>query len=66
MICPQCKQRPGTEIWAGEGGSLAYVHGAYTYWCKSCVLTAQLAYARERAADIPRLEAALAAVSPNP
>ena len=54
--CSNCHERPATEFWVGEGGSLAYVHGQYESWCKPCVLQAQLDYAKERAGAIPDLE----------
>lgn len=62
-LCPKCEQRPGTEIWVGEGGTLAYVHGFHAYWCKPCVVTEQLAYARKSAARIPELESELARIT---
>lgn len=59
--CRQCFTRPATELWVGAGGSLAVISGAYQYFCKRCVLEKQLAYAREIAAQVGALEAALAA-----
>ena len=56
-ICAKCRTRPGTEFWTE--GSIAFVHGAYQRWCKVCVLSTQLEFARELAAQIPALEAEL-------
>lgn len=59
-LCNNCKQRPATEIWVGDGGVLAYAHGAYQHWCLRCVLEAQLEHARKLATSIPELESKLA------
>ncbi len=59
-MCANCKQRPGTKKWVGEGGALALSHGFYAMWCEVCVLTAQLEHARSRVAEIPKMEARLA------
>ncbi len=61
--CANCHQRPATELWIGEGGTLALVHGHYEFWCKFCCLQFALNYARERAAAIPELERELAALN---
>ena len=53
--CQNCLERPATEVWSPEG-TVAALHGLYQYWCKRCVLTEQLAYARKIAANIPQLE----------
>lgn len=58
--CRNCHARPGTELWVGEGGVLAYVHGPGVYWCRVCVLKVQLKHARKRAAEIPAMERELA------
>ena len=58
--CQNCLIRPATLTWGGEGGTLALVHGMSVRWCEYCVTEAQLAYARERAAAIPDLEAKFA------
>ena len=63
--CENCGIRPGTVQWVGEGGMLAVTHGWYSMWCERCVLEAQLAYARRRAAEIPELTKKLAALAPN-
>jgi hypothetical protein len=60
MTCAHCQTREGTEVWADDGGALAYVHGFTQAWCKHCVLEAQLAYCRQMAARIPTLEVELA------
>lgn len=54
-LCAKCQHRPGTEIWVGEGGTLAYVHGMYSRWCRRCVIEAQLEHAKTIAATIPAL-----------
>lgn len=59
-LCANCKSRPATMNWSESGSGLDFVHGNYTRWCDHCAVTRQLAFARERAADIPRLEARLA------
>lgn len=59
--CQHCNERPATQTWVGEGGAFAYVHGAYQFWCKVCVLTAQLEHARKMAESIPAIEQELAA-----
>lgn len=58
-ICRNCGQREATIKWVGDGGSLGFVHGHWVPWCERCMVEAQLRYARERAADIPDLEARL-------
>jgi hypothetical protein len=59
-LCRNCEERPATENWVGEGGIMAYAHGAYTRWCKRCCLEGALKHCRESAARIPELEAQLA------
>lgn len=54
--CANCQQRLGTEIWAGDGGLMGYIHGAYAMWCEVCVVESQLEHARIVAATIPELE----------
>lgn len=58
--CPSCNERPATGIWVGDGGVMAYFHGAYTYWCEPCMLTAQIEHCKEAAERLPELEARLA------
>lgn len=55
MKCQKCGQREGTETWA-PSGVIGWVHGAYSTWCKRCVVEAQLEHARTAAANIPLLE----------
>jgi hypothetical protein len=57
--CRNCRQRPGTLLWVASGGAFAMAHGAGVYWCRVCVVTAQLEHARSMAASIPNLEAQL-------
>lgn len=59
-ICENCGTRPGDCLWVGDGGTLAVAHGLGAWWCNRCIVEAQLKYANERAADIPRLERKLA------
>lgn len=42
--------------WVGNGGAMDLVHGGYTWWCKCCMIDAQLEHAKARAAEIPELE----------
>ncbi len=59
--CANCfKHNNNGQPWVGEGGTMAYVHGAYTYWCNCCILKAQVKYARQSARQLPRLEKKLA------
>jgi hypothetical protein len=55
-LCQNCGQRPATENWTSEGGSIAFVHGFYQRWCKVCCLQKQLERAHEMTAHIPELE----------
>jgi hypothetical protein len=54
VLCQNCGRREGTEIWSE--GSIAYVHGIFTMWCKRCTVEKQLAFAQEAAARIPDLQ----------
>jgi hypothetical protein len=56
MMCQKCGEHPGTECWVGEGGILTWAHGISQQWCRVCVVTAQLDYARKAAENIPDLE----------
>ena len=58
-LCANCKIRPATLDWVGEGGTLAYVHGMSVRWCERCAVEAQLAYAEKLASEIPVLRARL-------
>ena len=58
--CQNCGKRPGTTKWVGEGGTMALIHGMYSWWCGICCVEAQLDYARKQAALIPEREAELA------
>jgi len=57
--CASCQERPATLWWVGDGGTLAITHGMKVPWCERCCVSAQLKHARERAAEIPALEAKL-------
>lgn len=61
--CQKCGQRQATQVWIGEGGTLAFVHGQYQLWCDLCVVQVQLEYARESAKRIPELEKKLEELS---
>ena len=63
-ICTNCKIRPASLVWAGDGGIIGVIHGAYTYWCERCSVIEQLDYARKAAARIPELEKKLAELAP--
>ena len=54
--CDNCKLHPATCTWVGDGGVLAWTHGFRQRWCDCCALKAQLNHARDRAAEIPKLE----------
>ena len=58
LACSNCGTRPAV-LWWSEG-PVAAVHGCVAPWCDRCSTEAQLKFARERAADIPRLEQRLA------
>lgn len=54
-LCGNCHERQGTEPWVGEGGTLAYVHGMFSMWCKRCTLKAQIEHSEACAARLPAL-----------
>jgi hypothetical protein len=54
MKCQKCKVREGTETYVDD--MMSFVHGWSQQWCNYCVITTQLAYAREQAERIPILE----------
>lgn len=54
--CDNCKVRPATQWWCGDGGIMGFIHGARWPWCMICITEEQLKHARERAAEIPALE----------
>ena len=60
MKCANCKKRKATLKWIGDGGSLAIAHGLASDWCEVCALEAQLKHAKERAAEILKMEKKLA------
>jgi hypothetical protein len=61
-ICAHCKTRPATTVWVGDGGVMAFIHGAGEDWCRRCVLEAQLAHAQAMEQQIPVLRRELAAI----
>jgi hypothetical protein len=54
--CTNCGKHPASTRWVGEGSTLDYLHGSYSWWCSCCAVGAQLAFARKLARRIPRLE----------
>ena len=64
--CRNCHARPATVRWLGEGGSVAFAHGLYQWWCERCAVEAQLEHARKQATRVAELEARLAALSETP
>lgn len=54
-LCEQCGKRPGTQMWVGTEGTLAYTHGFYQLWCERCCTEAQIVYAVRRALSLPIL-----------
>lgn len=58
VTCGNCGKRPASVWWTE--GTVAAIHGMVAAWCDHCATTAQIKFARERAADIPRLEQRLA------
>ncbi len=58
--CARCNSTEGTEKWVGDSVGLAFAHGAYEFWCKRCVVMAQLEHANQSVQRIPELEAELA------
>lgn len=59
VLCANCGEREGWTRW---GDMLAITHGMAPMWCELCAVTAQLEYAKERAATIPALESRLEAL----
>jgi hypothetical protein len=57
--CVNCKERPATLDWVGDGGVLAYTHGMSVRWCEVCATRAQLEHAQAAAQRIPELETKL-------
>lgn len=61
--CQKCGLRDGTEIWTGEGGTMAYIHGNYQKWCEQCCVVEQIRYCEEAAARLPELRLRLLAMT---
>ena len=55
MKCQHCHKRKATIKWVGEGGMLAFLHGAYEMWCNRCCDEAQLAFAKKHKDDYKKL-----------
>jgi RNA polymerase subunit RPABC4/transcription elongation factor Spt4 len=55
--CGRCGENDATVHW---GDVLALTHGAGEWWCERCAVEEQVKHARERAAQLPKLEARLA------
>lgn len=63
--CEHCYVHEATDRFAYEGGGgLALVHGAFQFWCRCCVLKAQVEHAEKAAARLEALRAELAAACP--
>jgi len=58
MICQHCGARPGTDTWC-ETGVFGHIHGLSQQWCRVCVLSAQIANAKARCAELDTLVATL-------
>lgn len=55
-VCRHCKKRPATMDWVGHGGYAAIGRAGWmTRWCDICALEAQITFAEERAAEIPKM-----------
>ncbi|HXJ92646.1 MAG TPA: hypothetical protein VMT20_07160 [Terriglobia bacterium] len=60
-LCENCRVREATNRFGEDLSAIDWVHGNYgSPWCEVCILERQLEYARERAAEVPGLEAKLA------
>ncbi len=58
-ICNKCNKREATMRWADDA-TAAMLGGIWiSYVCEICALEAQIEHARERAAEIPGMEAKL-------
>lgn len=55
LTCLNCKKRPASK-WFSDNPSMAVRTGIASPWCERCVIEKQLEYAREHAAEIPKLE----------
>ena len=66
-VCENCGKEPSTENWGGENDSVSLARNPRLTqrWCKRCVLTAQIAYAK-KLTPISELERQLAALRPDP
>lgn len=42
--------------WVNNGNTMNLVHGVYTWWCRCCMIDAQLEHAKLKAVQIPQLE----------
>jgi len=59
IICEHCHKRKGTVRWVGDTGVMGWIHGMSQWWCKRCVLEAQIKYAEEHKDDLKNLQAEL-------
>lgn len=58
--CSRCGSRDASVRFSESLSAMDMAHGMYgDPWCRVCVAERQLEYARERAAEIPELEATL-------
>jgi hypothetical protein len=56
--------QPATQRWSMS--SMEFARGYYSWRCERCCLVDQLAHARERAKEIPIMEARLAELGATP
>lgn len=52
-LCTHCMRYKATDRWASD--ATAAIHGWTAWWCKRCVLRAQIEAAEEMAARLPDL-----------
>lgn len=57
-LCQKCLWRPATELFAE--GDLELSHSWFYFYCERCVVTSQIAYAKEIASRLPKLKRKLA------
>jgi hypothetical protein len=65
-VCENCKKHEAAENFLIEGGWLDIVHGNWQYWCKCCVLKAQVKHCKDAVKRLPGLEKSLAQVNCEP
>ena len=50
-VCENCRLRPATLDWYGEGGALAFTHGFFERWCELCATEYQIEFAERQIRD---------------